>query len=946
MSIYFSKPKLCSDVNIVGFTRNNPSETNPPKETTEPPSATPAANHENDAVGAEEQEHLKRRKRRKTEDFESSDTASWPSTFPSPTREQDAFVKKSDQGEQNTTRDTGQQGSIETGVGASSAAGKSDSTASTPPKRRTLQLNANGKLLNSPPAHPKKDQKASTTATKRKTRPRKKAPPSHVVSLKYGSDEESRQRIGGLINAILHEGKPPSTTIPVQPPVEQKPKTEAKSKLEPPKKDEPPKPVHPFFLGKAKQSKPAASKQPQDRSPLSTNIPAQSASKTASPPAFPTSLKSFPLSKATNSSKSPNSLEPIWPPHGIVHVRGSVPSLDANDSNIPPIEYHEKKAKGAVVNIPKTESVLSLPQGGYDQPLINSDLEFVDPILRYPKQLTLSGNKIRELTVEELVTTTRNGIGNQLVNGKKRLDALHPALQALISSIPTAQSAFDRCEPDDTPWTQKYAPKNPSQVLQPGPEAYILHEWLRHHQVSSVSTTESKFKKSKEEEQKKKRKRKKPKDLHGFIISSSDEEMLMDELSCPEDDSDEDELSGGVTVKRSMVRSVGLPNDSKRSRDKKRAANAVLLSGPPGCGKTAAVYSVAKDLAFEIFELNPGARRSARDVVERVGDMSQNHLVQLLDDIDKGCPILPGPESNGSSSQGTSEGQSTMNSFFKKKPAPAKKKSAAKHQAEDTAKSTRNQKQSLILLEEVDVLFEEDKQFWAGVLALISQSKRPIVMTCNDENTLPLDDLSLHAIFRFRPPPRDLAVDYLLLIAANEGHVLERQPVADLYTVLKKDLRSSIMQLNFWCQMAVGSRKCGLDWLVNRPASSTEPGSTEVCRTVSSDTYTLGMGWYSQDVTTSDTDSTERKAQMLTDCLDQWNLGLTDWEEVKETPVFPNLLSRIDALIQDSDIADLKSDLDLMAPGSPGDITKVSLILYLMENSLTWHRIPWILRPL
>jgi hypothetical protein len=86
-------------------------------------------------------------------------------------------------------------------------------------------------------------------------------------------------------------------------------------------------------------------------------------------------------------------------------------------------------------------------------------------------------------------------------------------------------------------------------------------------------------------------------------------------------------------------------------------------------------------------------------------------------------------------------------------------------------------------------------------------------------------------------------VDYLMLMAANEGHLLERSAVEGLVRTNRDDLRSSIMDLQFYCRMTVGDRKGGLDWMIGRyPKGSDIADNGEKLRVVSEDTYHTGMG--------------------------------------------------------------------------------------------------------
>ncbi|TIC01775.1 hypothetical protein E3Q17_01655 [Wallemia mellicola] len=142
--------------------------------------------------------------------------------------------------------------------------------------------------------------------------------------------------------------------------------------------------------------------------------------------------------------------------------------------------------------------------------------------------------------------------------------------------------------------------------------------------------------------------------------------------------------------------------------------NCIILKGPPGSGKSASVYACAEELGWEVFEVFPGiSKRGGKEVLNLVGAVGQNHI------IGKG------------------------------------KKSMIEQQREKT------HKQSVILLEEVDVLFEEDKGFWPAIQALTQYSKRPVILTCNDDSTIPVNTLVLQTTLQYKCPKYDTVRKYL-----------------------------------------------------------------------------------------------------------------------------------------------------------------------------------------
>ncbi|XP_046813074.1 ATPase family AAA domain-containing protein 5 isoform X1 [Vespa crabro] len=114
---------------------------------------------------------------------------------------------------------------------------------------------------------------------------------------------------------------------------------------------------------------------------------------------------------------------------------------------------------------------------------------------------------------------------------------------------------------------------------------------------------------------------------------------------------------------------------------------AVLL-GPHGTGKTASVYAVAEELGYSILEVNASSRRTGKKILKELDEATKSHRIKKNESKSLVAPILK-------------EGNNLPQN-------------------------------SLILLEDIDLIFEEDEGFISATSQLVSNTKRPIVMTCKD----------------------------------------------------------------------------------------------------------------------------------------------------------------------------------------------------------------------
>ncbi|KAK6300494.1 hypothetical protein J4Q44_G00285920 [Coregonus suidteri] len=138
---------------------------------------------------------------------------------------------------------------------------------------------------------------------------------------------------------------------------------------------------------------------------------------------------------------------------------------------------------------------------------------------------------------------------------------------------------------EDLLWTEKYRPQHSSEVIGNPTSVKKLHSWLKKWKLRADS-----------EEMRKERERK------------------LEENANSNDSWDCGDFQGEAGVEENGEEDL---------------CSTMLITGPPGVGKTASVYACAQELGFKVFEMNASSQRSGRDVLTQLKEATQSHLVEI-----------------------------------------------------------------------------------------------------------------------------------------------------------------------------------------------------------------------------------------------------------------------------------------------------------------------------
>ncbi|MCO5594772.1 hypothetical protein L7F22_048805 [Adiantum nelumboides] len=229
----------------------------------------------------------------------------------------------------------------------------------------------------------------------------------------------------------------------------------------------------------------------------------------------------------------------------------------------------------------------------------------------------------------------------------------------------------------------------------------------------------------------------------------------------------------------------------------------------PQCGKTAAIYACARAHGFTVIEVNSSDNRNGLLIKQKFSESMESHRLgkwsadnsaatdtSIIESIQHG--INQNRWNQKPRRKPTNDLTSTSKLLINKIVSHTDEASALQVEKHDVSQEC-DKSLTVLLFEDVDMVFEDDRGFIAAVAQLAATAKRPIILTSNDKQLCLPHRLGADLLEFKKPSTKELVVlTYLICIA--EGIPCMPEVLVRMVRLCRHDLRLVLNYLQFWFQ--------------------------------------------------------------------------------------------------------------------------------------------------
>ncbi|KAH7421890.1 hypothetical protein KP509_13G080200 [Ceratopteris richardii] len=427
------------------------------------------------------------------------------------------------------------------------------------------------------------------------------------------------------------------------------------------------------------------------------------------------------------------------------------------------------------------------------------------PFLKFPKKMQIcrrgitSGRLVHDNILNPLFTflkdfendskETNDGDNNDfsLAYLEDRLKQYLSYSSRNCSSVPSEMAA-DMFPGDDQShrhllWTDVYQPQSPKEICGNKNSVNILSAWLEKWQRFGPSLTGSI-----------------ERNFTSRKMSSS--EISEEDHNCFQDSDSGSEL-----------------------RDDGQLQNVLFLAGPVGSGKTAAVYACARLHGYTVIEVNASENRSGLLIKQKFSESMESHRVgnwsadtmipvagptctqnETFASVDADCiGRISNTDTKRGQKQKQKQKQKDFNNFMRFTEFPEFPNNVRVNSKDGQLSVSEQQECSkdveksltVLLFEDIDMVFEDDRGFIAAITELAETAKRPIILTSNDKRLNLPAKLGADLLEFEKPSAKELLiVAYLICVA--EGVSCTPEILLQMIKICNHDMRLLLNYLHFW----------------------------------------------------------------------------------------------------------------------------------------------------